>query len=558
MGLYLKHTEIEIEIEMEMGIETETGYVKPEKSKKPIKIFKPIKPVKQIKTAKEKTKNKNKSKNKNKHEVYTVKDFNINLNPAKILSVFILTLFILTAGFFGIVDFTTPTHVTAFNITDLNKNGIIIYSDSDYSVLDDLFPFFSNYPDNQNINNRNSLKKSNTAVNSANPSNFNYNAVSVSDNINNMNEPARAAKEVQETKEISEVKTINNNTDNTKNLYENSVYTAKLFGIIPIKKVQVSLFPETTLIPGGMPFGVKFFTEGVIVVGLSDIETEKGTLNPAKTAGIKTSDIITEINGVTVNSVEQAAKIIEASEGETIHLMIVRDGKTYELKLKPVFSVSEAKFKSGIWLRDSTAGIGTVTFINPANYSFGGLGHGICDIDTGNLMPLKKGTIVNSVIENVVKGKSELPGELKGKFKDNMGTLLANTQNGIFGILNHMGNVPVSPENTTPLPIGLRSDIKEGRAVIYSTVDEAGIKEFEVEIIKIYKNSTDSKNFMIKVTDERLIEITGGIVQGMSGSPIIQNGKIIGAVTHVLVSDPTKGYGIFIDNMLASMPEILK
>ena len=304
-----------------------------------------------------------------------------------------------------------------------------------------------------------------------------------------------------------------------------------------------------------MPFGVKFFTEGVVVVGVSDIETEKGLVNPAKNAGIKTSDIITEINGIPVSSVEEAAKIIESSKGDTLYLKLLRDGKTLELKLKPVYSVPESKYKSGIWLRDSTAGIGTVTFITPTNYAFGGLGHGICDVDTGNLMPLKKGTIVDAIIDSSVKGKPDLPGELKGKFKDNIGTLLANTQNGIFGILN---NMPVTPEDATPLPVGLRSELKEGKAAIYSTVDDKGVREFDVEIIKIYKNTNDSKNFLIKITDPELLEITGGIVQGMSGSPIIQNGKLVGAVTHVLVSDPTKGYGIFMENMFTAMPEVLK
>jgi len=351
------------------------------------------------------------------------------------------------------------------------------------------------------------------------------------------------------------------NTDEIKNnnfiVYSrpDEIYTASLFGLIPIKQVQVNVFPETSLIPGGMPFGVKFFTDGVVVVGLSDIETEKGAANPAKSAGVKTSDIITRINGVDVNSVEEAAQIIESSKGGVLTLSVIREGKNLELKLKPVFSAAENKYKSGIWLRDSTAGIGTVTFITPSNYAFGGLGHGICDVDTGNLMPLKKGTIVDADIDNAIKGMPELPGELKGKFKENMGTLLANTNNGIFGILN---NMPVTPEEATPLPVGLRSDIKEGKAAIYSTVDESGVREFEIEIIKIYKNSSDSKNFLIKITDSGLLEITGGIVQGMSGSPIIQNGKIIGAVTHVLVSDPAKGYGIFMENMFSSMPEVLK
>jgi stage IV sporulation protein B len=336
---------------------------------------------------------------------------------------------------------------------------------------------------------------------------------------------------------------------------EVSVFNASLFGLIPIRRVQVNVFPETSLIPGGMPFGVKFFTEGVVVVGLSDIETEKGAVNPAKSAGVRTSDIITHINRITINNVEEAAQIIESSSGDALNLSVVRDDKNLELRLVPAFSASENKYKSGIWLRDSTAGIGTVTFIIPSNNAFGGLGHGICDVDTGNLMPLKKGTIVEADIDSAVKGQPEFPGELKGKFKDNKGTLLANTHNGIFGILN---NIPGTPETAQALPAGLRSDISEGKAVIYSTVCEQGVREFEIEIVKIYRNSSDSKNFLIKITDPDLIEATGGIVQGMSGSPIIQDGKIVGAVTHVLVSDPTKGYGIFMENMFASMPGILK
>lgn len=426
----------------------------------------------------------------------------------KIFSVIVLFALVLSVGFFGVIDFITPNRITTFNIDDLNKNNIILYSESDYNILD-FFPssLYNKYK-TQTVFSDAAIK---AAAGTDNPAGNDY--------------------------------------------YSQGYYTAKLFGIIPLKRVEVNIFPETSFIPGGMPFGVKFFTEGVIVVGLSDIETDKGTVNPAKSAGIKTSDIIIEINGSGVNSVEEAAQIIEASGGDTIDLKILRDTKTLDMKLKPAYSVSEEKYKSGIWLRDSTAGIGTVTFISPVNYAFGGLGHGICDVDTGNLMPLRRGMIIDAVIDNVIKGKIELPGELKGKFKDNMGTLLANTHNGIFGILN---KAPVSPEIATPLPIGLRQDVKEGKATIYSTVDEKGAREFDIEIIKIYKNASDSKNFLIRITDPELLETTGGIVQGMSGSPIIQEGKLIGAVTHVLVSDPAKGYGIFIDNMLTSMPDVLK
>lgn len=426
--------------------------------------------------------------------------------------IFVLCVLISTAVFLGVVDFITPQTLTTFNVENLN-GGIITYTKSDeVTTFDAIWNLFAN-------------------------SNANTEKTKTSSAFSNTSQQ------------------LSLNSEYSENSKSDSEYIAKLFGIFPIKQVDITVFAETHLIPGGIPFGVRFYTEGVIVVGTSEIETEKGSANPAKSAGIKTSDIIVSVNGATISTADDVARLVESSQGKSISISLVRDGKSQTVTLKPVLSNVEKKYKSGIWLRDSAAGIGTVTFINPTNNSFGGLGHGICDIDTGNLMPLRRGTVVNTDIDAVIKGKSELPGELKGKFKENAGTLFANTTNGVFGILT---NTAVSPETFTPIPIGLRSDIKEGKATIFSTVDDKGVKEFDIEIIKIYKNSNDSKNFLVKITDPELLEITGGIVQGMSGSPVIQDGKIIGAITHVLVSDPSKGYGIFIDNMLNSMPEVLK
>ena len=451
-------------------------------------------------------------KNKNKSRIKLNDSSKLSSLIMKSSMIFVLAALISTAMFLGAVDFVTPKTLTTFNVENLNGR-IITYAKSDeLSSFDSVWNLFAN---------ANKLSKTSSAFN----------------NIS------------RQTAYLGGDGEIN------KNNKSESEYTAKLFGIFPIKRVDITVFSETHLIPGGLPFGVRFYTEGVIVVGTSEIETEKGTANPGKNAGVKTSDIIVAVNGAPVSTSDEVARLIEASKGETISISIVRDGKSLNMNLKPALSNTEKKYKSGIWLRDSAAGIGTITFINPENNSFGGLGHGICDIDTGSLMPLRRGSVVNTDIDAVIKGKSEVPGELKGKFKDNAGTLFANTKNGVFGILTE--NL-ASDENFTPLPIGLRSDIKEGKASIFSTVDDTGIKKFDIEIIKIYKNSSDSKNFLVKITDPELLEITGGIVQGMSGSPIIQDGKIIGAITHVLVSDPSKGYGIFIDNMLDSMPEVLK
>jgi len=449
--------------------------------------------------------NKNKKKSKQKID----DSYKLNSLIMKGSMIFVLSALISVAMFIGVVDFITPQSLTTFNIENLKGGGIITYEKSEeLNSFDYIWNLLTNTAN----------KKTSSVFNNS--------------------QQALSLK--------------NSDRENYKN---DSEYISKLFGIFPIKKVDITVFSETHLIPGGIPFGVRFYTEGVIVVGTSEIETEKGSANPAKNAGIKTSDIIVAIKGAPVSTADEIARLIEASKGETISFSLLRDNKPYTINLKPVLSNTEKKYKSGMWLRDSAAGIGTVTFINPVNNSFGGLGHGICDIDTGNLMPLRRGTVVNTDIDTVIKGKSEVPGELKGKFKENAGTLFANTVNGVFGILT---NTQVSPETSTPLPIGLRSDLKEGSATIFSTVDSQGVREFDIEIIKIYKNSNDSKNFLIKITDPELIGITGGIVQGMSGSPVIQDGRIVGAITHVLVSDPSKGYGIFIDNMLNSMPDVLK
>lgn len=334
-------------------------------------------------------------------------------------------------------------------------------------------------------------------------------------------------------------------------------YTAmtKLFGVIPIKEVDVSVFPDISLVPSGEVFGVKFFTKGVMIIGISELEGEDGIFSPATAAGLKVKDIITSVDSKEVNTIEELSAKIEASGGKSLTVKYLRDGNEYTTEITPLLTLVEKKYKSGLWVRDSTAGIGTMTYYNPKNNVFSGLGHGICDVDTGELMPLLRGTVVDVTLQDVVLGEEGKPGELKGSFGFvKKGTLLGNTRMGVYGVLDKTPD----DNNRKALPICLKDNIKEGKATILSDVDGIGVAEYEIEITKIYHNSEDTKNFIIKVTDEKLIEKTGGIVQGMSGSPVIQNGKLVGAVTHVLVSDPKKGYGIFIENMLKSMPDILK
>lgn len=302
-----------------------------------------------------------------------------------------------------------------------------------------------------------------------------------------------------------------------------------------------------TLCPGGCAFGVKFSTKGVLVVSLSEI---KG-LAPAKDAGIHPKDLLLKIDGQEVNKVKEVAALVTASEGRPMTVVLEREGKEKTVTLTAVKDEA-GQYTAGMLLRDSSAGIGTVTYVDTESGLFGGLGHGICDIDTGVLMPLARGSAMKVRVGGVVKGLAGHPGEIKGYFlAERNGSVFSNTDWGVFGAFSSL------PEGISdPLPVASRYEVKEGKAEIISTLGDDGPKHYEIEITKIDREGTDNKNFAITVTDARLKERAGGIVQGMSGSPIIQNGKLIGAVTHVLVSDPTKGYGIFIENMLDAAKSI--
>ncbi len=326
------------------------------------------------------------------------------------------------------------------------------------------------------------------------------------------------------------------------------VQSLKLFGIFPIKDVAVSSQKPVYLTPCGTPFGIKMYTSGVVVVGISEIQTDTQLACPAKIAGLKIGDVILSVNGEKVSSNEKVSNLFKTSAGQVQKLTVSRKGKTHNLELTPVKSAIDGKYKVGVWVRDSSAGIGTVTFFDESDNSFGGLGHPICDVDTGEIMPLGKGEIVDVEITKAIKGEQGTPGELSGSFMSDRATGYINENNdtGIFGVLNKK---PVEQE---PIPIAFSHQVKCGSAYIMSTVDGTTPQKYEIMIEKInYSEKAKSKNMVVKITSADLIEKTGGIVQGMSGSPIIQDGKLVGAVTHVFVNDPTRGYGIFIENMLA-------
>ena len=329
----------------------------------------------------------------------------------------------------------------------------------------------------------------------------------------------------------------------------------RILGLIPIKTVQVDVVPYREVVACGNTIGVKLKIEGILVVGMSDIESFEGKkILPAKDAGIKPGDLIITVNGKQINSTEGLIKEIDNSNGEEIKVKYKRENKTANITIKPIKSVEDSKYHVGMWVRDSTAGIGTLTFYDPKNNGFGALGHGITDIDTGALMPIENGEIVESNILTIVKGRSGNPGELKGVLieeRRELGLIKKNSPYGIYGTLNNdmLGKFP-----NKLYPVGLRGEVEVGKATILANIDGKNIEEYEIEIQKISKKpSNKQKGMVIRIKDIKLMEKTGGIVQGMSGSPIIQNGKLIGAVTHVLVNDPTRGYGIFIENMLKNV-----
>lgn len=324
-------------------------------------------------------------------------------------------------------------------------------------------------------------------------------------------------------------------------------------------EVNNSINYDRTLIPSGMSIGVKVNTK-VLVVGYAKIETEQGLIDsPALEKNIGIGDTINKVNNIPIDSSKTLAALLNKFQEQKLLVEIERDGEIYTREVKSVKSSEDGKFKLGLWVRDSTAGVGTLTFYDPESNIFAALGHPITDVDTNRILKVNSGKIVNSSIINVKKGQKGLPGELKGIFVNEdkaIGTVSSNTPCGIFGMINN--NVDMMRSNK-PMKIAKPEEIKEGRAQIITTVDEKGPKYYDIEILKLLSQDVaDSKGMLIKVTDPELLSKTGGIVQGMSGSPIIQNEKIIGAVTHVLVNKPDTGYGIYIKWMVKDANNLLK
>ena len=313
----------------------------------------------------------------------------------------------------------------------------------------------------------------------------------------------------------------------------------------PVQAV-ISQGEPRMVVPGGNPFGITLHTQGVLVVGMTDVQNGSNLVNPAKEAGIKAGDILTHINGQELERGCDVRLMVAGSEGASLTFTLLRRGEQLEVNVLPVLSEFDNAYKAGIWVRDSSAGIGTMTYFDPESGLFAGLGHAVCDIDTGAIMPLGHGKIVDVNISGVNAGQSGKPGELIGSFMPHspLGELSLNSQAGLFGELTG------SFISHQPIPMARRQEVQPGPAVILSTISGNKPQAFDITIEKVnHSDISPTKNMVIRVEDERLLSATGGIVQGMSGSPIIQNEKLVGAITHVFVNDPSRGYGVFAENM---------
>jgi stage IV sporulation protein B len=321
----------------------------------------------------------------------------------------------------------------------------------------------------------------------------------------------------------------------------------------PIKKVDVNVLKDFKVIPGGQSIGVKLNTVGVLVVGHHQVNTADGKASPGETAGIKIGDIITEINGKKIEKMSDVAPFVQEAgkKGNPLQIVVSRESGKVKTELTPLKEKGEETYKLGLYIRDSAAGIGTMTFYHPESKKYGALGHVISDMDTKKPIVVEDGQIVRSTVTSIEKGSNGNPGEKLARFssdKEIIGNIVRNSPFGIFGELNRDMKNGIFDK---PMPIALSHQVKEGPAQILTVVDNDEVSLFDIEIVStIPQKFPATKGMVIKVTDQKLLDKTGGIVQGMSGSPIIQDGKIIGAVTHVFVNDPTSGYGVHIEWML--------
>ena len=364
--------------------------------------------------------------------------------------------------------------------------------------------------------------------------------------------------------------TNNSNEDNEKKSYSieekmrigNTNITnieIRILGNILLKNIEVVKIDEVKVVPVGKIIGLKLYTNGVLVVGMSEIEDKNNYMKkPYDSSDIKPGDTILEINEQIIEDIDGLKKVINESNGNKLNLKILRNGNIINTNIIPL-EVENKKYQLGLWVKDAATGVGTMSFYEPTTKTFGILGHGIVDADTGNLININSGELVTAQVISLTKGEENIPGEIKGTIINSqmIGEIKKNTQFGVFGTLNNLTSLNI--DTSRELKIANRDEIKEGDAQILCSINSSNVaKEYKIEIQKIYReNDYNNKSMLIKITDEELVKETGGIIRGLSGAPIIQNGKFVGAITNVLVSNPQIGYAVFADMMIRELKEVV-
>ena len=322
--------------------------------------------------------------------------------------------------------------------------------------------------------------------------------------------------------------------------------TIRLLGVIPVKQISVYVRSDIMLVPGGSSIGVTLHTRGALVVGISSILLANGqSISPAAAAGIQAGDLIEKINGVEIKDAAHLAELCNESSDQ-VELTVLRGSERLTVQMRPVLDPSDGQYRMGMWVRDSTAGVGTLSFYDPVSHWYAALGHAITDVDTRSNLTVRDGEIVQSSIVDIVQGAQGEPGELRGTFGVGslpLGTIEVNSQYGIYGKMYQVYRNPLFPDG---IPMAYPEEVHVGPAKLLTTLNDEGVKAYDCEIIKVNpQNSPAQKGMVVQITDPALLKATGGIVQGMSGSPLIQDGKLIGVVTHVFINDPTKGYCMY-------------
>lgn len=339
--------------------------------------------------------------------------------------------------------------------------------------------------------------------------------------------------------------------DNGESLFDEYVVNFNLFNLFNIKNLKVSVVNSNEVLLGGDCIGLNLKSKGVTVVGSNYIITKNGNISPIELSNLKIGDVITHLNGCEVNSLKDVQTVVDNCNGESINVIAVRKGDVINTVIKPEFDIQTKSYKLGIWIKEDATGVGTLTFVHPKSLRYASLGHAISDVDSGEKFQINGGEIYKCNVIGVKKGTKGLPGEILGYFmlgKNVQGNVDLNNENGVYGNLNKNSELSLG---RAKIRTGGKLTAKPGKAKILTCINGTKVEEFDIELIKTnYQMGGSGKSMIIKVVDEDLIAKTGGIVQGMSGSPIIQDGKLVGAVTHVFVNDPTRGFGLYLDWMI--------